>query len=72
MIEFLEIQNSSWKNYKFKKIDFDERYIELMSMMFNKFIRQNKDRYIELNLNVPKFLQAPEFNVNPYFLDACR
>ena len=69
MIEYMELQRQFWKDFKFKKVDIDDRYIELMSEVFNKFIAQNKNKYDGVELDIPDFMRGDSFSLNMDYLD---
>jgi len=42
----------------------DERYVELISSLFNKFIRVNSSKYDNMVFDVPSFMQKEDFKLN--------
>lgn len=69
MIEWMESNKNIWKNFKFKKIDFDDRYLELMSDLFNKFLTKNLSKFKEMPYQIPDFMKAPEFKINLNYIE---
>jgi len=69
MIEYMELQREFWLDYKFKKVDIDERYIEIASEVFNKFMEQNKSKYQGIELDIPDFMKSDSFALNMEYLD---
>lgn len=68
MIEFME-KETFWRKMRLRKSEIDERYIELMSKMFNKFIKEYGSNYENMSLIIPNFLKKPEFDINVRFID---
>lgn len=46
----------------------DERYIELMSAVFNNYIEKNSSKYIGVNFESAEFAHAPSFKLNTNFI----
>lgn len=42
----------------------EERYVSLINRLFVEFIKEYGDKYSDLDIQVPEFLQKPEFDVN--------
>jgi hypothetical protein len=42
----------------------DERYIELVSVLFNDYIEKNGHKYIGVDFETPDFAKKPEFDIN--------
>ena len=42
----------------------DERYIELMCILFNDYIKENGHKYIGVDFETPDFAKKPEFELN--------
>lgn len=68
MIEFME-KRQFWKKVKLKKTEIDERYLELICKIFNKFIEENKGHYDNIDIKVPSFLKQEDFDINLRFID---
>jgi len=69
MIEFMEINRSFWEKYEFKKIDFYDRYIEIISKLFIAFYKKYEERYKDFTLTVPDFMKKPGFEINTQLID---
>lgn len=46
----------------------DERYIELMSVVFNEYIDKNSSKFIGVNFESAEFAHAPSFSLNTNFI----
>lgn len=62
IVEFME-------QYKFKDAILtsdtqEERYIELMSEIFNEYVATHGHKYAGVDFNIPDFAKNPEFNIN--------
>lgn len=68
IIEFVE-QNDFWKKIKLNDMGINERYIELISLMYNKFIDDFGDRYQDIDLNLPDYLKQSKFDINIDLID---
>jgi hypothetical protein len=42
----------------------EERYVSLINRLFAEFIKEYGDKYGDLDIQVPAFLQKPEFDIN--------
>jgi len=42
----------------------EERYVELISALFNAYVATNGHKYIGVDFEVPDFAKRPEFNIN--------
>lgn len=68
MIEFVEMEKDNILKIPLKSTRYDERYIDLISKLFNKFIIKSKNRYDGVEIKLPKYLDKPEFRMNPQFV----
>ena len=64
MIEFMELHRSIWNKYEFKKIDFQDRYLEIISKLFVIFYKKNGERYKDFILTIPNFMKKSAFDLN--------
>jgi hypothetical protein len=62
IIEFLEITNMG--DITLVGESPDERYIELMCILFNDYIKENGHKYIGVDFETPDFAKKPEFELN--------
>lgn len=69
IIEFMLIEEKKWKNYKFEKESFDDKYIELISEMYNTFIEKYGYKYRDLYDEIPSFMKKKEFDININFIN---
>lgn len=69
MLEFMEIEIKNINKIYLKGITYDEKYIELISKLFNRFIYKNGKKYNEIDLKLPKFLQKNDFELNVEFIN---
>lgn len=46
----------------------DERYIELMSVIFNEYVDKNASKFIGVNFESAEFAHAPSFSLNTNFI----
>ena len=67
IIEFIRL-NGSFNKYKLKEKEEDLRYIELISLAYNDFIKKNITKYLNIDLNSVEFSKMPEFNLNNKFV----
>lgn len=63
IIEFME-QDDRWRKMKLYKIGVNDRYIELISRVYNNFIDNFGHKYETLDLNLPSYLKQPKFDLN--------
>ena len=42
----------------------EQRYVELISTLFNEYVATNGHKYVGVDFDVPDFAKRPEFNVN--------
>jgi hypothetical protein len=68
MIEFMQSYKEYIKTFKYKEIDEDERYLELMSNLFNIFIKKNISKLKDINLSTSALLKSLKFDINFYFI----
>jgi hypothetical protein len=68
MIEFMQSYKEYIKTFKYKEIDEDERYLELMSNLFNIFIKKNISKLKGINLSTSALLKSLKFDINFYFI----
>jgi hypothetical protein len=62
IIEFMEVYDIS--SIQLNGEAPDERYIELMSIIFNDYIQKNGHKYIGVDFETPDFAKKPEFDIN--------
>lgn len=62
IIEFMEVYDMS--SIQLNGEAPDERYIELMSIIFNDYIQKNGHKYIGVDFETPDFAKKPEFDIN--------
>jgi hypothetical protein len=68
MIEFMQSYKEYIKTFKYKEIDEDEKYLELMSNLFNIFIKKNISKLKGVNLSTSALLKSLKFDINFYFI----
>ncbi len=64
LVEFINREKIFWTNFKFKKETFEDKYLELMSVLFITFINDNIDRYKELEFQIPEIFKSEIFKIN--------
>lgn len=65
MLDIIEyIGNLKLTDYAIESTDVDEKYIELISQIFNDYISDNGHKYIGVNFETPEFATKEEFNIN--------
>lgn len=69
MIYYVEKIRDVWSEYKFKKVSFEDRYIEIICKIYNRFIKDNNIKYKDVIIYLPKYLQAKEFSINLDLID---
>ena len=47
-----------------KSLNFEQNYIKLMHKIYVDFINQYQNKYIDIKIDLPKFMQRPDFDVN--------
>jgi hypothetical protein len=62
IIEFMEL--SDIDSIQLNGESPDERYIELISVLFNDYIEKNGHKYIGVDFETPDFAKKPEFDIN--------
>jgi hypothetical protein len=62
IIEFMELVDMT--GIQLNSESPDERYIELMSVLFNDYIQKNGHKYIGVDFETPDFAKKPEFEIN--------
>jgi hypothetical protein len=62
IIEFMEV--SDIDSIQLNGEAPDERYIELMSILFNDYIQRNGHKYVGVDFETPDFAKKPEFDMN--------
>lgn len=62
IIEFMELADMA--GIQLNSESPDERYIELMSVLFNDYIQKNGHKYIGVDFETPDFAKKPEFEIN--------
>jgi hypothetical protein len=62
IIEFMEV--SDIDSIQLNGEAPDERYIELMSILFNDYIQRNGHKYVGVDFETPDFAKKPEFDIN--------
>lgn len=55
--------------YKLKERTPEFRYLELVCLLFNDFMKENMDRYKGVDFSEPSFLKIKEFELNRRFID---
>lgn len=62
ILDFVQIQNI--KKINLKQTEFTKRYIELISILFNRFIKSKGSEYIEIDFKLPEYLKDKNFKIN--------
>ena len=62
IIEFMELVNLN--DIQLNSESPDERYIELICILFNDYIQKNGHKYIGVDFETPDFAKKPEFEIN--------
>jgi hypothetical protein len=62
IVDYLMTINIS--NIRLTKQNYEDRYVELISKMFNKFVKYKGDDYLELEIHLPEYLQKDFNNLN--------
>jgi phosphopantetheine adenylyltransferase len=62
IIEFMELVDM--EGIQLNSESPDERYIELVSVLFNDYIQKNGHKYIGVDFETPDFAKKPEFEIN--------
>lgn len=66
VVEFIKITGLS--KYKISKDVFDERYLELVSQIYNKYMEKNGYKYVGIHVDPLSFAAVPEFDINVEFV----
>jgi cytidyltransferase-like protein len=66
LIEYLSTYN--FKKHKLVEENKDRRFLELISDVFNNYIKENATKYIGVNFDVAEFAKSPEFKLNKTFI----
>ena len=69
VIDFMEIQIHKVSKKLLRKSQYEDRYLELMSGLFVKFLNFYPNRYIGIESSLPEFLNKPEFKINLDLID---
>ena len=67
VVEFIKI--NGLKKYPLKELDQEDRFIELVSLIFNDYIKKYGYRYDGVELDPLSFANLPEFNINTEIID---
>ena len=57
-----------FSQHKLSEENKDHRYIELMSEVFNKYIKENASKYIGVDFNIAEFAKKDTFRLNKKFI----
>jgi len=69
IVDLIEnLTNYDFKQHKLTEEKKDRRYIELMSEVFNKYIKENAAKYIGVDFNVADFAKKDAFRLNKNFI----
>jgi cytidyltransferase-like protein len=66
LLEFISVYN--FTEIKLTESTSDERYIELMSIIFNEYVDKNASKFIGVNFESAQFAHAPSFSLNTNFI----
>lgn len=70
IVEFIEQVDMS--RYMLTSDSQEDRYIELISLIFNDYVSTNGHKYVGVDFEVPDFAKNPEFDVNIDFVKNAR
>lgn len=70
IVEFIEQVDLS--KYMLTSDSQEDRYVELMSLIFNDYISTNGHKYVGINFETPEFATKPEFDVNLNYIKNAR
>jgi cytidyltransferase-like protein len=70
IVEFIEQQDLS--KYMLTSESQEDRYIELMSLIFNDYVATNGHKYVGIDFETPEFATKPEFDVNLNYIKNSR
>ena len=63
------VESVRFKAIKVRGKTFDDRYINFISELFNRFIEQFGDKYEDFKLDEPTYLKKKEFDLNDRFIE---
>lgn len=66
LLEFVSAFN--FDEVQLKEESADTRYIELMSAVFNEYIKENSSKFIGVNFESAEFSKSKSFSLNPNFI----
>lgn len=69
IVDIIEnLMNYDFKQHKLTEEKKDKRYIELMSEVFNDYIKKNASKYIGVDFNIAEFAKKDAFRLNKNFI----
>jgi hypothetical protein len=66
MVEYLKINGLD--DYKLTDESVDQRYVDLISLVFNDYIKSSSRKYEDVDFDKPEFAKLSEFRVNTKFI----
>jgi len=66
MIEYIKINGLD--DYKLTAESVDQRYVDLISLVFNDYIKSSSRKYEDVDFDKPEFAKLSEFRVNTKFI----
>lgn len=66
ILEFVSLYN--FEGIQLNEESVDERYLELMSIVFNDYVAENSSKFIGVNFESAEFSTAESFRLNPNFI----
>lgn len=66
ILDYVKMQDI--KKIKLKERDYTKRYVELISILYNRFIKSKGQEYLDIDFKLPEHLQNKDFKVNPEFV----
>lgn len=66
MLEFMKI--TGFEDYKLMDQDKNQRYVDLISLVFNDYVNTSSQKYENVKLDKPEFAQLEEFQVNTKYV----
>jgi cytidyltransferase-like protein len=66
LLEFISVYD--FTDIQLTESNADERYIELMSKVFNDYVDKNATKYVGVNFESAEFAHAPSFSLNTNFI----